>query len=834
MDGRMPWRREVLGLCAPFVLVIALLGVPSGLKAQERSTEAVPVAESQTEPREVTAETTQPVPQDSKARKDEYGNALGTQFVKHLWSDQIDIWTSPSRVHWEDGQWLVPFAAVTGGFFATDRASERAISSAPAKLNRYRNLSNDGLAALIAAGGGVYLWGYVARDAQMREAGVLSAEAMLDSLAVSTAGEYSLGRERPHEDPARGKFFAGGTSFPSDHAAIAWSAASVLAHEYPGPLTEFLAYGTATAISASRVLGKEHFPSDAFVGSAMGWVIGREVYRKHHSSELDSGGGWGSLSGDEEGDQPRDTRNMGSPFVPLDSWVYPALEKLAALGYTSTAMEGLRPWTRIECARIVNESKDMFDGGESPNKMASDLKSRLEQEFSYEITLLAGNRNLTANIESIYTRAVSISGPALTDSFHFGQTISYDFGRPYERGTNVQDGGSFSASAGPVTFYMRAEYQHAPSAPAPSPAVINVIAQSDLIAAPPDVPVAAISRPELLDTYLAVNLGNWEISLGRQSLEWGPGPGGSLLWSNNIEPANMVRFVNPEPFELPGFLRFLGPARLDQFFGRLEGHHYITRPFMMGQKINFKPLPSIEIGFGRTLEIGGKGPGADPITSTNVLYGFFGQVRAVYDHIPGHTQSEMDWTFYVPRVRNYIVFYGDVYAADDFIPWQNPPKNPFRPGIYITHFPKLPKLDLHIEAASTESPGWNEGNHGNLNYWNYTYRDGSTYNGFLIGNTVGRMGRAIQSWLTYQVNVRNSLQFTYKHNSVSPAFIPKGGYWQDYAILDDLNLRSGFYLRSELQYEHISSYPILFNGSRENVSAILEIGFFPHLGKEAR
>ena len=830
----MLWHRGVRGLGGPLVLAIALLGVPRGLRAQEQSTETMPVADSLTEPKEAVAETPRSVTQDSKSRSDDYGNAIGTQFLKHLWSDQVDIWTSPSRLQWEDGRWLVPFAFVTGGLFATDRASERVISGTPTNFNRYLTWGVEPLAELIALGGGTFLMRHVRRGGQMRETYVLGAEAILDSLAVSTAGKYALGRERPNEDAARGKFFAGGTSFPSDHAAIAWSAASVLAHEYPGPLTEFLAYGTASAISASRVLGKEHFPSDVFVGSAMGWMIGREVYRKHHSSELDEGGGWESLSGDEEGDQPHDTRNMGSPFVPLDSWVYPALEKLAALGYASTAMEGLRPWTRIECARIVNESKDLFDGGESPNRMASDLKSRLEQEFSYEITLLAGNRNLTANIESVYARTVSISGPPLTDSFHFGQTISYDFGRPFERGTNVQDGGSFSASAGPVTFYMRAEYQHAPGAPAPSPAVINLIAQSDLVAAPPDVPVAAINRPELLDTYMAVNLGNWEISLGRQSLGWGPGPGGSLLWSNNIEPANMVRFVNPEPFELPGFLRFLGPARLDQFFGRLEGHHYITRPFMMGQKINFKPLPSIEIGFGRTLEIGGKGPGADPITSTNVLYGFFGQVRPVYDHIPGHTQSEMDWTFYVPRVRNYIVFYGDVYAADDFIPWQNPPKNPFRPGIYITHFPKLPKLDLYIEAASTESSGWNEGNHGNLNYWNYTYRDGSTYNGFLIGNAVGRMGRAIECWLTYQVNARNSLQFTYKHNSVSPAFIPQGGYWQDYAILDDLNLRSGLYLRSELQYEHISSYPILFNGSRENVSAILEVGIFPHLGKEAR
>lgn len=199
--------------------------------------------------------------------------------------------------------------------------------------------------------------------------------------------------------------------------------------------------------------------------------------------------------------------------------------------------------------------------------------------------------------------------------------------------------------------------------------------------------------------------------------------------------------------------------------------------------------------------------------------------------MPGHSQSEMDWTFYVPKVRNYIVFYGEVFASDDFIPWQNPPKNPFRPGIYITHFPKVPKLDLHIEATSTESSGWNVGNHGDLNYWNYGYRDGSTYNGFLIGNTVGRMGQAYQGWLTYWLSPNNTFQVTYKNSSVDQAFIPGGGAWQDYTVSNELYLRSGFYLKSEIQYEHISHFPILFNGPQQNVSAIVEFGIMPRGAK---
>jgi hypothetical protein len=752
------------------------------------------------------------------------GNDLGLQFLRNLMKDQEDIWTSPAHLQWGDATWLVPMGEVTGGLLATDRASVRALSNNPSTLNRYRSFSDYGLGAFAGATAGLYVLGKITHDDHKRETGVLTVEAMLDSLAVSSTLEYSLGRDAPYQDQGRERFFMGGDAFPSDHAVLAWSIASVITHEYPGPFTDILAYGAATAITASRVMGKDHSPSDVFVGSAIGWLIGHEVYRKHHDPEL-GGGGWEDLSGGVEAERNRSRHSMGSPFVPLDNWVYSALDRLAALGYVTSSIEGLKPWTRMECAVLTEEARESLPYDTSAGKEAAALVDRLQREFAYETDRLSGGKNMTANLDSIYTRTVSTSGPDLTDGYHFGQTISYDFGRPFEEGTNLQDGGEFSAAEGAITIDVRAEYQHAPSAPPLPVAARDFIGSVDPAPVPPDTRIAAINRPELLDAYVAVNLDNFELIVGRQSLSWGPGPGGSLIWSDNIAPIGMVRLVNPEPLRLPGILRFLGPTRFDQFMGRLGGHVVVRQPFIYGQKLSFKPLPSLELGFSRTTIIGGTGPNAAPLTPGNFIDSLFG-IASVNNSVPGGSSSSMDWTYYIPHVRNYLVFYGELYSRDNLQPLQNPSWMAFRPGIYITHFPKLPKLDLHVEATSTESPGRN-GDEGHLNYYDFQYTEGWTNDGFLIGNTVGRMGETYQTWLSYWISPRSNLQFAYKDSHVDPAFVPGGGAWQDYALRHEIDLHSGFYLKSQLQYENISHFPILFKGPQRNVTAIVEAGFMP-------
>ncbi len=769
-------------------------------------------------------------PSPLRADEKTYENKVGLPLLKNLMLDQRAIWTSPARLRFKDAYWLVPLGGLTGGLLATDTDAMRNLSSSPRRLDRSRKISDYGAASLVGAAGGMYLWGRMTHNEHKRETGLLSGEAILNSFAVTGITKYVAGRQRPLENNALGRFRHNGTSFPSEHATAAWSVASVIAHEYPGPLTKVLVYGLASAVSFSRVTGKQHFPSDVLVGSAIGWFVGRHVYRTHHNPDL-GGAVWDTSSSAGEEESERQTDSVGSTYVPLDSWVYPSLERLSELGYVTTAITGMKPWTRSECARLTEEAGDALTEAvredRPPEEFAVRTHVALEREFAYELGVLAGGRNRTIRLESVYTRLTSLSGAPLTDGYHFGQTISYDFGRPFRRGANAVTGSAFSASAGPFALYVRGEFQHAPAAPRTSESVLDLVASLDLKPRPPAGPFEPINRWTLLDTYLAYNLKNWQLSVGKQSLSWGPGAGGSLILSNNSEPLYMFRLNRVAPFTLPSFFRRLGQFRVDQFVARPRGYTFTPRPWIFAQKVSTRLSSYFEIGYARTFTLGGKG--GDPLTTGNFLKTFLGLKGSSAPGspgLPGDSRDSMDWTLRIPGLRNYLVLYNEMYADDDTNGYENPPRAAFHPGLHLTRVPGLAKLDFRIEAASTEVPGF-VGRPGFLNYWNGGYRDGWTNNGVLMGNTVGRSGRVIQLWSNYTFSPKHSLQFSFKNSSVDAAYIPGGGSWQDYSVRHEIYTRTGIYVRSLFQFEHIGRYPALFSGKTNNVTASFEVGFSP-------
>ncbi|HEX3740710.1 MAG TPA: phosphatase PAP2 family protein [Terriglobales bacterium] len=218
-------------------------------------------------------------------------NRLGTIFLEHLAEDQKHFWTFPTRLHVQDLKWILPAAGVTAAFVASDSWISNQVPNRTNQLNFSRHVSDYGLYSLIGAGGAAYIFGSVANKPHSRETGILSAEAAIDATAVAYALKIVTARQRPYVRSEDGDFFSGSPagnrlSFVSEHAALSWSIASVIAHEYPGPATRIAVYGLATVIAATRVTAEQHFPSDVVIGGVVGWYFGREVFRMHHDPEL--------------------------------------------------------------------------------------------------------------------------------------------------------------------------------------------------------------------------------------------------------------------------------------------------------------------------------------------------------------------------------------------------------------------------------------------------------------------------------------------------------------------------------------------------------------------
>jgi membrane-associated phospholipid phosphatase len=775
--------------------------------------------------------------------------------LKRFAGDQKAIWTSPLRLRRGDAVWALPALAGTGVFLASDAWFSRQVPAG--EIARSRSFSNYGASSLAGAAGGMFFFGKIMHNDHAAETGFLAGEAAVNAAAVDFALKSVFQRQRPYIGTGAGRFFAGGSSFASEHATVSWAIAGVVAHEYPGTLTKLVSYGLASAVTVARVTGKEHFPSDVVVGSALGYFVARQIYQRRRDPEV-SEGAWGSLvetsPPTEYQDKVRSPRRMGSSYVPVDSWVYPSIERLAALGYVQTAYLGMRPWTRMECARLVEEAeegmrygdddargrvKDKVKGdakGEA-NGEAEEIFTALQSEFTDETARRNGAANVGVRLDSIYMGITGISGKPLRDGYHFGQTIVNDYGRPYGEGFNQITGFSGNGVAGMLSFSVRGEYQHAPRVASDALSVLQATAFEDGVVTPLPDGSPAINQFRLIEGSIGITFNNVKVSFGKQNLWLGPGESGPLLLSNNAAPITMLEIDNVAPFEFPLLSHWLGPVRMNSFVGQLSGQNWVynppsaaglnsaidprflvgpnfsPQPFIHGNKISFHPTPNLELGMGVTAIFGGPGL---PFT----WHEFF---RSYYSHNvniatnPAKRFSGFDITYRIPGLRNWLTFYTDSLVGDEISPLGST-RPMLNPGLYLPRLPKLPRLELRVEGFKAEP------RLGTM-YIDRRYRSGYTNDGNLIGSWIGRQALGGQAWAKYSFTARSSLQLGYRHQEVDP-YLAGGGHLSDISASGECKLGARAAFSAQAQYEEWN-FPTLAAGKQSDVTAAVRLTFYP-------
>jgi membrane-associated phospholipid phosphatase len=210
--------------------------------------------------------------------------------VPNLVDDQRQIWTFPVKV--AKGKHLVPtlaITAVTAGLIALDPHDTPYFR----RTNDFSSFNQVFSSTTTAVGTAIvpaafYLIGLKQHDAYAQKTALFAGESLADAVIVSSAIKAVSRRSRPSAIPPHGDFsdtwfktgwgssFNGAASFPSGHTIAAFSVATVIARRCGNRRwVPWVAYGLAGLVGFSRVTNQAHFPSDVFIGAALGYSISR-------------------------------------------------------------------------------------------------------------------------------------------------------------------------------------------------------------------------------------------------------------------------------------------------------------------------------------------------------------------------------------------------------------------------------------------------------------------------------------------------------------------------------------------------------------------------------
>jgi len=213
-----------------------------------------------------------------------------TKLAPNILSDQKQIWTFPAKLRRR--KYWIPAAAVVGvtaGLVALD----------PKTAPYFRRTSSfDGFNSvfpgnatsigMIVAPLSIYAAGLIRKDSKMQSTALLAGEAIANAEILTTAMKDVDRRLRPGDIAPNGDFsdswfrdnkryLRSNGSFPSGHTIAAFSIATVIARRYGSQhrWVPYVAYGAAALVGFSRMTLSAHFPSDVFMGAALGYSISR-------------------------------------------------------------------------------------------------------------------------------------------------------------------------------------------------------------------------------------------------------------------------------------------------------------------------------------------------------------------------------------------------------------------------------------------------------------------------------------------------------------------------------------------------------------------------------
>jgi len=391
--------------------------------------------------------------------------------------------------------------------------------------------------------------------------------------------------------------------------------------------------------------------------------------------------------------------------IPARSRLYDDFERLEVKGFLQSYMPATLPLDRAEGAVLYEEAALLYErtGGGSSDGAGPILK-RLEKEFSHETSGLDEPVRFKP-VELLYAGSLwARKDPYFVDVNNQGDEFAG--GMNYRAGF-VTTGSLFHV----LSFYLNPEFRSG----------------------------ANDTMGRLVSGYVKLDLGGASLTVGRQSLWWGPGYHGGLLLTDNARPLDSVMLTSRHPFTLPWVLRSIGLIKPVIFVARLERDRFYPRANLLGMRLDVKPVPSFRFGLSRVIMFGGEGRRSLTFSDWMGVLTAADSAEHSSSPIDGDQILSVDASYvYVNRIRflplSGAKLYAEVGAEDSAGRDRTPKARAYLFGLLVDGPLWLDDFDLRVEYATTEKDDklpaqqW---------YRHHIYKSGYTYYGRVIGHHMG-------------------------------------------------------------------------------------------------
>ncbi|MBJ6723180.1 capsule assembly Wzi family protein [Geomesophilobacter sediminis] len=440
---------------------------------------------------------------------------------------------------------------------------------------------------------------------------------------------------------------------------------------------------------------------------------------------------------------------LSSTNIPLDSPIYLYLEKLSGFGLIRSDFKGIRPFSKAEAARLVDEAQERMSHGDYP-PFAADLVARLKELLpreeklrrepgsapSFEITPVANARVRYVYVDGVprnYTRPVN--DPGNDGVFGIGSGLRPP--NPYP--TPVQQRGTegtplFENNQGVV-------YDRGNNLDLRGTAEAYVGTAASLLVEP------LLLWSERSDASLRINKGylklgggGLELEVGRDENWLGLGYRGNVTLTNNAKNFDLVKLSSPEPVRT----KYLWDLKYDFIFSQFEktttlvgGVPVERQPLFMAGKLSMKPTENFEFGINLGRQVGGPGINNSTLETLRGLIGGFNNDNS-------NSLAGFELRFRFPWLRD-SELYGEYSGEDAAAFW--PIVESYVAGIFVPRLTENGRDDLRFEYFL--------GNQ--ILYTHGIYQEGYLRHGMPIGDSQGGATQDFFLRYSHWFSVRNNL-----------------------------------------------------------------------------